>query len=215
MTDRSVIRLAMTAIIVDKEAKKEKIILAALKVFARKGFVRATISDVALEADIGKGTVYEYFSTKEELIHQGFRVFVRAMGFDFSEILEAPLTAEEKLSAVFRLLVRMVQSDKNDFIQLIFDVWAEGLKSRESKNYILNELKIFYREYGSILESVLKQGIRDNHFRPDIKPKPLASVMIGMMDGIMVQWLLDKKGFDAEEAVETMIDTILKGIRRV
>ncbi|MBN1272378.1 MAG: TetR/AcrR family transcriptional regulator [Candidatus Aminicenantes bacterium] len=204
----------MSAIIVDKEAKKEKIIKAAIQVFARKGFARTTISDVAMEANIGKGTVYEYFSTKEELIHEGFSYFVRALGFDFSVVLASSQAADKKLAGIFRLLVKMIQSDDQGFIELIFDVWAEGMKSSASKKPILNELKNFYKEYGKLLEEILKDGIRDKSFRPDIKPRLVSSVLIGMMDGVMIQWLLDKKNFNMEGAVEAMIVTILKGIRR-
>ncbi|MDP6593244.1 MAG: helix-turn-helix domain-containing protein, partial [Candidatus Marinimicrobia bacterium] len=47
--------------------KRTQIIQAAIKVFARKGLERGKIADVAKEAGIGKGTVYEYFRSKEEI----------------------------------------------------------------------------------------------------------------------------------------------------
>ena len=51
----------------NKKDKRRLIIEAAMKIFARDGFHKATISDIAEVAGIGKGTVYEYFNSKTEL----------------------------------------------------------------------------------------------------------------------------------------------------
>ena len=50
--------------IVDKSRKKVEIMEAALRIFTKKGFSNSTISDIAIESGIGKGTVYEYFNNK-------------------------------------------------------------------------------------------------------------------------------------------------------
>ena len=52
---------------VDKDAKRREIIRAAAAVFTRSGYHVAKMQDIATAAEIGKGTIYEYFSTKEEL----------------------------------------------------------------------------------------------------------------------------------------------------
>jgi len=50
------------------ELRKQEILTAAEKVFAKKGFHQATISDVSREAGLSEATIYEYFSSKEELL---------------------------------------------------------------------------------------------------------------------------------------------------
>jgi TetR/AcrR family fatty acid metabolism transcriptional regulator len=55
---------------VDKEEKKKLIVNAALQVIKSKGFAEATVEEIATIAKIGKGTVYEYFSTKEEIVQK-------------------------------------------------------------------------------------------------------------------------------------------------
>lgn len=54
--------------LIDKNLKKEEILLAGIKTFSEKGFHSSTVEDIANKAGIGKGTIYEYFKSKEELI---------------------------------------------------------------------------------------------------------------------------------------------------
>lgn len=57
---------------VDKAARREEILAAAVRVFARKGFAASRIDDVAAEAGIGKGSVYLYFDSREALLDAAF-----------------------------------------------------------------------------------------------------------------------------------------------
>jgi AcrR family transcriptional regulator len=56
-----------------KEARKAQIIAAAARVFANKGFTGTAIAEIAIEAGIGKGTIYEYFESKEDLFFAVFQ----------------------------------------------------------------------------------------------------------------------------------------------
>ena len=64
----------MSARKIDKENKKRDIALAAMSVFADYGFESASMSQVAREAGVGKGTIYEYFSSKDDLIATSIRI---------------------------------------------------------------------------------------------------------------------------------------------
>ena len=62
---------------VDKEAKKRQILEAAIAVFARKGVGNTRIAEIAAEAGTGKGTIYEYFRSKEQLFQEAFGHFLQ------------------------------------------------------------------------------------------------------------------------------------------
>lgn len=72
----------------------------------------------------------------------------------------------------------------------------------------------FYREYRQKIGAVIDQGIQDGEFRRDIQTKATASILVGFLDGILVQWILDKKGFSLQSALQASIKTILNGICR-
>jgi AcrR family transcriptional regulator len=68
----------MAPIVVDKAKKKTDILNAAIEVFATKGVANAKMNDIAIAANIGKGTIYEYFSSKEDIFSTAFHVFLNA-----------------------------------------------------------------------------------------------------------------------------------------
>ncbi len=71
----------MSPIRVDKEEKRKEILKAALVVFSQKGFHKTSMNDIAQKAEIGKGTLYDYFKSKDEL-------FLSLLDFIFSEFFE-------------------------------------------------------------------------------------------------------------------------------
>ncbi len=58
--------------IVDKEAKRKKILEASMRVFAKKGVENTKMKDIAKSAGIGKGTIYEYFNSRDEILQKSF-----------------------------------------------------------------------------------------------------------------------------------------------
>jgi len=202
----------MSAKVVDKEEKKDQIIRAAVQVFAKKGFAKTTIHDIAIAAAIGKGTVYEYFSNKEEIINQSFRYFMRAMELDFQEILIQKITGKEKLSHILEGFSQLINSETMDLVELMLEFWAEGIKTKNSKGILMEEMNKFYHSYREILADVIIEGMGDGSFKKNINPRSVASMIIGTLDGIFVQWILDKNSIDYQEMVRTVTFTVLNGI---
>ncbi len=202
----------MSAKIVDKKEKKELIIRAAIKLFAQKGFSRTTISDIAEAAGTGKGTIYDYFETKDEIINNSFYFFIKELEFDFEEILLSSLPSIEKLKQVFDAFTRTMQLPENrQLMELIFDFWAESIKNIQAKNILFKEMNIFYQAYRKLCEDLIKDGIREGSFRKDLDAKNMAIIILGMNDGIMVQWLLDKT-IDFDKTMKEMVRMVLEGI---
>jgi len=202
----------MTAKIVDKEEKRESIIRAAIRLFARKGFSRTTISDIAAEAGIAKGTVYDYFDTKNDIIQQSFFFFIKELEFDFESILLSPLPAVDKLRQVFEAFSQTMQLEANQqLLELLFDFWAESIKSSDTKTRLFNEMDVFYKAYRKLCEDLIRDGIREGSFRDDLDPKTMAVIILGMNDGIMVQWLLDKT-LHFDKTMKEMVGMVLDGI---
>ena len=104
--------------------KREAILRAAVKVFARNGYFNSKVSDIASEAGIADGTVYLYFKSKEEVLHS---VFDRAMEEFISEgksELEGIDGADEKLRRIARLHLEKLGADRDAAI--VFQVELRG-----------------------------------------------------------------------------------------
>jgi AcrR family transcriptional regulator len=198
--------------IVDKEAKRKKILLAALRVIAEKGLTGTRMSDIARAADVGKGTLYEYFRSKEEILHAGFLLIFEqgeeVLAQKLSKITDPP----EKIHAILTGFVEALDSFPVDFMQIMFDVWAEGVRSVKAKETTIFDMRKLYAEYRGLLASILVEGMRKGIFRNDLQPDIIASGILGSWDGLMLQWVLDHSVFDFKKAVEAMYTAYMKGI---
>lgn len=202
----------MSAKRVDKKMKKEQIIRAAIQLFARKGFARTTISDIARQAGIGKGSVYDYFETKDEIIQDCFLFFIKELEFDFEDILLSPLPALDKLKQIFAAFaLTMELSENQQMMELMFDFWAESIKSRQLKTVLFQKMDTFYRAYRKLCQDLIRDGIREGSFRNDLDAETMATIILGMNDGIIVQWLLDKS-IDFSKTMNEMVRMVLEGI---
>ena len=86
----------MVAVITDRGDKRVRLVKAASAVFAEKGYASTRVADIAERATVGKGTVYEYFSSKEELL---FAVF-ESINADISARMNEALAAGGQRHAV-------------------------------------------------------------------------------------------------------------------
>lgn len=93
------------------EAKRFAILDAALRVFAKRGFASARISDIAAAAGIGKGTVYLYFASKEDLLMGVFESRVDEILSMIDELVVSRVTPQEGLRAFFDAALNLVASN--------------------------------------------------------------------------------------------------------
>ncbi len=198
--------------IVDKEAKRKKILLAALRVIAEKGLVNTRMSDIAKAADVGKGTLYEYFRSKEEVMHEGFLLIFGEINSVYAQALPAATDPVEKIRAMLNGFSKAMSAFPSDFMQVMFDVWAEAVRSASGKQSNLVDMKQFYTEYRGLLTSILSEGIEQGRFRQDLNPSLVASCMLGSVDGLMLQWVMDHTAFDFDQALQTLFDSYMQGL---
>ena len=80
--------------------KRPRLVTAATAVFAAKGYASTRVADIAEHAGVGKGTVYEYFSSKEELLFAVFESINEKISTRVSVTLSKDGSAREKLLAL-------------------------------------------------------------------------------------------------------------------
>jgi AcrR family transcriptional regulator len=203
----------VSARVVDKKEKKDQIIEAAIREFARKGFSKTTINDIAKAAGIGKGTVYEYFSNKEEIVHETFRFFMHSMEPDFQAVLISGVPAKDKLRQILDGFSHSINSEYHkELMELMFEFWSEAIKDKGSKGLMFEEMIKFYHVYREIFADIIIEGMGDGSFRKDINPRSAAAMIVGTLDGLMVQWILERETLDFQDILKTVTITVLDGI---
>jgi AcrR family transcriptional regulator len=83
--------------VVDKEAKKTEILYSAMQIFNQYGVVKTIIADIVQNAGIGKGTIYEYFHSKEDIFAEAFNYVFKDMGQKINHILKTTENPVAKL----------------------------------------------------------------------------------------------------------------------
>jgi TetR/AcrR family fatty acid metabolism transcriptional regulator len=198
-------------IVVDKEKKRKDIIEAAVAVFSRMGYRRAKIKDVADEAGVGKGTVYEYFRSKQELFLQMGEYLFRQYVENQKKNLELVSSPEEQLRT---LIISTLEETAlwAGFAYLTFDVWSE--MDRKGEEDIFRRLKT------GVLEStldVISEYVREGQARgvfTGTDPRLAAHIIMAVLDGLIIQLLIKKDVFDLKAMADTLTDVLLRGFNR-
>jgi len=143
----------------EKEEKRERILKAALDIFSGKLFHQVKMDEIAVQAGVGKGTLYLYFENKEHLFREAFKY---AMELYFSRLLEAleeELTPREKLQKIAFLHLNYLK----EYLKVIYLLAGESM----APHFILQEeiLKI-RRKTVALLQDIMEEGVRRGEFRP-------------------------------------------------
>jgi len=198
--------------IVDKEAKKMEILHAAMKVFAQKGVVKTKMIDIATEARIGKGTIYEYYRSKEEIFITSFHYFFQSMESSFKDVLEQGTNPVRQLRLIAEISLQTVLHGNADYADIMMDFWAEGVRNKDQRFLNKVNLKGVYADFRKMIAEIIQNGIDQGIFR-EVDVQTAASVFIGLFDGVMLQWIMDRKAVDLKKVIDFLSDDFINGIK--
>ena len=96
-------------------------------------------------------------------------------------------------------------------MEIILDFWAEGIRSKERFSS-LDLMKVYY-DNRTFIERLLEECISNGSIK-EIDTKIVASIIIGTLDGLMIQWILDKNVFAIKSAVSSFARLIIDGLKK-
>lgn len=198
---------------VDKRLKKEEIIKSAIRAFLKKGAHGTTISDISEEAGIGKGTIYEYFKSKEEIIFSTYEYFMRQFDADARQVMESAAGPEEKLEKVLMFFSNYIEGEGEEIMELLLDFWAIAIRESRTRGKLLASMKEFYQGFRDMMSNILVEGMANGTFKKNINPDKIATIINGAFDGILIQWILDRESVGYRETLMQIPDMIFNGIR--
>jgi AcrR family transcriptional regulator len=197
--------------IVDKQEKTAKILEASVRVFAEKGWRKTKIADIAEAADIGKGTIYEYFRSKDELFAASFQYFMAEAETIIARRLAQIRDPLERLETYISAWAEILDSKNVDYMEIVLDFWAEGIRSKGRSSSL--DLMKFYYDNRTFIEHLLEECMTAGRIKP-VDTKIAASIIIGGLDGLMIQWIMDKNVFSTKKAVDSFASLVIDGLKR-
>ncbi|MGD9160691.1 MAG: TetR/AcrR family transcriptional regulator [Desulfobacteraceae bacterium] len=203
----------MSPKIVDKPLKKQEILKAAMRMFAQNGVVNTKMVDIAAAAGIGKGTIYEYFRSKEDIFAEAYSHIFMDTEKRIEEILESSVQPEEKLRELMKVSIEeFLVGDGGEFAGIMMSFWSEGIRNRNERIMEIIDLKKVYSEFRGMIAEILEEGIAKGQFR-EMDTHVTASVIIGAMDGILLQYIMDRNVFLPGRAIDALLAGFLNGIK--
>lgn len=175
--------------IVDKGKMRESILQAGLSAFLKYGFHKTTMTKIAQEAKIAKGTLYLYFNSKEEL--------TQTITDGYFEQLKERLTAKESFKTVDEFLKHieislLINDEDTQFIPIFFEAFGSSFRSES----FIKKYDTFFNEIGDFYAENFQEFITNGLISKEIDSKSLGRVLISMIDGIVLH-----KGFFQMESV--------------
>jgi AcrR family transcriptional regulator len=193
-----------------KPEKRQRIVKAAARVFARRGFSNASMAEIAAEAGVGKGTLYEYVSSKNDLFFAVFE-WVAETSWTRARIgvdaLGAP--ASERLRALGRSLVEQ-WSDMDEYFGLVMEFWSAS-SSSELRDRFTEMFREIYSGFRTIVTGLIREGMERGEFRSDADPEAVAAALVGTWDALILQAWFDDT-FDLETTTERFLSVVLRGL---
>jgi len=196
---------------VDKESRKKEILHAAMHEMARMGVNAVRIGQIAAAAGIGKGTIYEYFSSKEEIFGAAMAEFLGKIEEIQARKLFRAVTPQEKIKAVIDSWAEATDTMPHDYMKLLIDLWAEGARQSNPALKKVFDMKKLYYDYREIVSAIIRDGINAGVFR-DVEVDVMSGIFLASVDGLMIQWLLDKESMDIRKSADVLYDTFMQGI---
>jgi AcrR family transcriptional regulator len=182
-----------------KEKTKQELLAAARKVLAEKGYHNAKIIDIAAAADIGVGTFYLYYPTKDALFLELVEETARALKEDIDAARSTVEGAVEKLREANRAFFQFAQKNR-DLLKIIF---GHG----NTFNALLRQV---YAMFVADAADRVTEGVNRKEFRP-LPPSVVANALVGMAAQV-VSWWIDQEEPSVEAMAEMMTDFILHGL---
>lgn len=177
---------------------QDNIIIAASKLMTIKGVKSTSLADIAKEVGISKGTLYYYYSSKNEIIFDIAERHINQITnelFEWMDKVDIQTTPKEIIRIVFEKILTAETRGKLH-LYLIND-------SLTNNEYLKNRFKEKYKDWRDMIEEGLKKVLRDR----TTNYAALASIILASLDGLTIQWLLGMENLPIDD-IATLLANI-------
>ena len=188
--------------------KHNKIIQAAIKVFAQKGFFSARISDIAKKAKVADGTIYLYFNNKYDILISIFEEEIGKIIVEVKRLIDQEEDPRKMLEIFAMEHMRMIK-DRRNLAEVL------QMELRQSNKFMKEYRNTKFIEYIDIVSMIIHKGQKMSIFRKDVMPGVAKRAMFGALDETARLWILSPDNqYTIEEAAKQISMIFLCGIEQ-
>ena len=197
--------------------KRERILEAAVRIFAEKGFYNAKVSEIAREASVADGTIYLYFKSKDDLLISIFEDRMEEVNANARAAVAGDGTPIDRLMRVLRSHLELVQTHP-----LLAEVLTVEL--RQSTKFLKEYRQSKFGEFLKLLAQPIEEGQLDGSIRSEVEAPVAARALFGALDELVLAWLLRPRtaargggrgrgAVDLSQVAETLGALFIDGLR--
>lgn len=190
-----------------RAAYREAILIAAERVFGRLGFHDSKMADIAAEAGVAAGTLYNYFKNKdqvfESILARGHARHMEAL--TPATLIEDPLT---RLRAITETSLRFIEENGALFIVYIR---RGGLEDRTLRQIGESPDQEFHERHQQLVQAAFAEAIANKQLREDIPAEELAGLFSGLTESIIFAWVRGGCPPDLTQKTNLLFDMFLQG----
>ena len=189
------------------EERISQIVNAAEDVFTKKGFNEARMDDIAEETGLSKGTLYNYFKSKDDLV---IAILDRIFQREFKTFERADVSSMNASDTIW-LFVDTIVKDIKYFLRAM-PVAYEFLALAFRNKTVQKALKVYVNRYMNILVPIIQSGIDSGEFKK-VEPQEVAIAMGAVLEGTILIWVYDKSLVEPEKHIRSGIKLLLDGVQ--
>lgn len=200
-----------------REVQRTAILEAAEEVFAERGYLEAKVAEIARRAGFSAGSLYNYFSGKEDIFVTLVTDQLEGLGDLLTALLDQPGDFMDLIQRVTAAYASFMDERRRLFliIHRTFPalVWGPASSSTPTElRELLNVKGDLYQRFTVLVTRILARGMEEGQLR-QLDPEPLAVLLIGMMDSLSQMWLLEEPPKPFAQSLPFALDIFLNGVR--
>lgn len=168
----------------DKARKRDQILDAALRLVKDRGYTKTTMSAVAAEAGVGRGTLYWHYDSKDDLVYAMMEREIQELMEIYGPLEELEGRAKDKLVMMIRVSFDALDT-ANELMKPLVSVVASGGEELDMRLWKL--WASMYERFNAAVEALLEQGKTEGDVREDLDIPVAAAAMVGLLDAMYLQ----------------------------
>jgi AcrR family transcriptional regulator len=186
----------------EQQRRRKEIFDASVHLFLEKGFNEISLREIAKVAGVGKSTLYDYFTSKDEILVSYFENEIQKITERAQEIARQELDISEKLRQIMQMHLEYLVDNKNFYLKLTIASQTLPLGSQE-------KIQAKRHAYQDMLRALIEEGIRREELRP-INPLLAARSVFNLLATAV---FTSRPTGTPEEMLEDAFDIFFKGIQ--
>jgi len=187
--------------------KRDRILKAAIKVFAKNGFYATRVSEIAKAAGVADGTIYLYFKNKDDVLITIFEDGIQQLLVILREVAASDEPFDQRITRIIELQLGLLE-EQRDLAEVI------TVNLRQSSSLLKQYAAPLFMEYIEVIAGLVREGQREGAFRKDINSRVVARSLFGALDAILLTWALGEADpASLRKAASHCANLFLEGLR--